>query len=292
MKIAKELGSALMEELMTSLHLHVMGMAFSALFAAISFVLAYSWGFFTLPSRPLVLISWKTCGQVFLLFLLLQFFIIPLFLLLGVHHKGYSLANVETAGWVNIVASFALAVILVLFLLWFMPGPFRNLFYSKRPVHDILLGCMTWCIAFPAVLVFSLLMQIIFGDFLGFQLEDQIAVKQIKAILPYPKLFVASIVMVAFIIPVIEEILFRGFLQTALRGYFGPFAAITLCSLIFALFHFSWSQGMNNFNIVGSLFFLSLFLGFLRERQGNLLAPIAMHSTFNALSILMVLYLN
>ena len=62
-----------------------------------------------------------------------------------------------------------------------------------------------------------------------------------------------------------------------------------IASLIFAAFHFSTSQGLNNIELLVSLFVLSCFLGFLYERQESLLASMALHATFNAISILAIL---
>jgi membrane protease YdiL (CAAX protease family) len=95
--------------------------------------------------------------------------------------------------------------------------------------------------------------------------------------------------MVIGIVPVLEELLFRGFLQGAFRRFFSVRTAILFSSFIFALFHFSLGQGVNNMTILVSLFILSLFLGFLKERQGNLWGSIAMHMTFNAISVAMIL---
>lgn len=265
-------------------------MVIAAIFASISYAFAHAFGFFiSLPKKQLQTVPWKDTFQVFLVFLFLQFFLIPLLLLLKFNKNEFAFANAEFLGWLSVGSAFLLIILMILFLLYFKKSIFFSFFYSKHPAHDILLGCYTWVIAFASVLVYSLLMQIILADYFGFPLEDQLAVRQIKEILPYQELFYATIVMVVFLIPIIEEILFRGFLQTSLRGYFSPWGAIFICSLIFALFHFSSSQGMNNFNILGSLFFLSLFLGFLRERQGNCLASIAMHTLFNGISIVMVL---
>lgn len=268
-----------------------MSMAFAAVFAIAALGMAYSFGFFIpLSKKPQQILPWKDSFQVFIVFFILQFFLAPLLALLWVFKKGVFLrTDPELLGWLNVVSVLIVITFLGLFLFWFKKDILQRFFHTWQPVHDILVGCFTWGIAFPFVLVFSIMMQIILGDYFGFPLEDQIAVKQIREILHYPKLLYATIAMVVFLIPIIEEILFRGFLQTSLRGYFGPLASIAICSVIFAFFHFSVSQGINNFNILGSLFLLSLFLGFLRERQGNLLAPIAMHSTFNAISILMVL---
>lgn len=119
-------------------------------------------------------------------------------------------------------------------------------------------------------------------------LEDQTAVAHMKTSLQYPELFIPTLLAVIFLVPVLEETLFRGFLQTALAQKVGAMKAIIITAALFALFHFSEGQGVNNINILVTLFVFALFLGFVRERQGNLWPSIALHAFFNAISVLMI----
>lgn len=81
------------------------------------------------------------------------------------------------------------------------------------------------------------------------------------------------------IVPVYEELLFRGHLQSLLRHYLGrSWAAILLTSGAFAVVHPWWSGP--------SIFVLSVCLGYAYERRGNLWLPMMIHSLFNAISIL------
>jgi hypothetical protein len=58
-------------------------------------------------------------------------------------------------------------------------------------------------------------------------------------------------------------------------------AAIVLTSALFAVVHPLWTSPI--------IFFLSLGLGYVYERTGNLWAPMGLHAAFNVLSV--VLYL-
>ena len=79
--------------------------------------------------------------------------------------------------------------------------------------------------------------------------------------------------------PVVEEILFRGLLQSLLRNYFrGAWPAVLLASVFFAAMHGSthWFP---------ALFVLGVVLGYNYERTGRLLAPILIHALFNGVTI-------
>lgn len=83
--------------------------------------------------------------------------------------------------------------------------------------------------------------------------------------------------------PIIEEILFRGFIQSflakRLHQRWSIFSlANVLSSILFVLAHFI------NHPPVCALAVLipSLVFGYIQERTNNLAAPIALHSTYNA----------
>jgi membrane protease YdiL (CAAX protease family) len=82
--------------------------------------------------------------------------------------------------------------------------------------------------------------------------------------------------------PVCEELLFRGGIYRFLKGKI-PTTLATLCTgVIFALLHWNW-------NAFFPLFFLSIFLTRLYEREGSLHAPIIVHGLLNANSIVLAL---
>jgi len=93
---------------------------------------------------------------------------------------------------------------------------------------------------------------------------------------PLLKVLIAfGAVMVA---PLFEEFLFRGHLQTLLaRVSQRPWVAVAVTSLMFALVH-HWSIWL-------PIFTLSLCLGYMYERTGNLWVTVLMHAMFNGFSI-------
>ncbi len=84
-------------------------------------------------------------------------------------------------------------------------------------------------------------------------------------------------VLVAIVAPVVEEIIFRGFVYAGLRGTMKVFSAAVLSALIFASAHVTAP--------VGGLAVIGLFgvvLAYLYERTGSLLPSMITHSMYNS----------
>ena len=87
----------------------------------------------------------------------------------------------------------------------------------------------------------------------------------------------------AFIVPIFEELLFRGFIQTSLRSVSGkPWTAIVITSAFFAILHPPTH--------VPALFMLSCGLGYAYERSGSLARPILMHMLFNGFNVIATVF--
>ena len=96
---------------------------------------------------------------------------------------------------------------------------------------------------------------------------------------------VLTILFAAVIVPVFEEMLFRGFMQSALRSVsVTPWTVIIFTSTFFALMH------IPNYTHMPALFVLSCGLGYAYERSGSLLRPILMHIFFNGFNIAATLW--
>ncbi|MCF6159202.1 MAG: CPBP family intramembrane metalloprotease [wastewater metagenome] len=83
--------------------------------------------------------------------------------------------------------------------------------------------------------------------------------------------------------PVMEEILFRGFLLPALKNTFGSRYAIVISAFLFAGIH------MDMFAIL-QIFILGLLLGYVYEKTQTLAAPIIIHVLHNSLTLMFLLY--
>lgn len=259
---------------------------FFFILAVLAINIASRHNYFAMPERstPKAPIDVRDTAQLFFIFISCQFVLLPLILYFFIHK---AVIDKELAGWLNLLAIAIVSALLAIFF-YAKREKMKPLFISKHPAFDIGIGVATWFIAFPTAMFFSQILTFILSDLLGFTLVDQTAVLNVKESMKYPLLFAASIGAITAVVPLLEEILFRGYLQTALTPRVGPPIAIVLSSALFASFHYAAGQGINNVNIVATLFILSLFLGFIRERQGNLLPSIALHATFNGLSIVML----
>ena len=201
-----------------------------------------------------------------------------------------TLTETHITGIINILSNLLIAGLLFLLCMKIKREKLKKLF--KEPdvnssyLSDILTGIGTWFLTFPLIISVSHFIDyLIFLIFNVIEIPDQLAVEYLKTAYAYPSLFIIALFSILIFAPIIEELLFRGFLQTYLNSFFSRKKSILITSVIFGLFHYSPTQKFSNFTIIASLIILSLFLGFLYEKKKSLLAPISLHATFNALSI-------
>jgi membrane protease YdiL (CAAX protease family) len=84
-----------------------------------------------------------------------------------------------------------------------------------------------------------------------------------------------------------EELLYRGFVQKYLYDTLGKNGAVVAASAIFAAIHFGQYASPDPLRMAVSLsvvFVLSLVLGYIYARSENLVVPILVHGTYNAIT--------
>lgn len=204
-------------------------------------------------------------------------------------------ASLAAAGFLQLFSMGIILSGLILFALKRNRGLMRSIWVQgkitkERLIFDFSLGVVTWLIAFPLVVTIAQMSDLLLYLFLGVESYEQVAVRFLKMALESPLLLTAALTTVLCAAPVIEEWLFRGFLQTFFRKHLGTKAAILLSSLCFSLFHLSISQGWGNVSLALSLFAFAWYLGFIYERQKSLIASIGLHMTFNAVSAFRILF--
>lgn len=191
-------------------------------------------------------------------------------------------AGEESEAWLGIFNNIILFAMLAIYS--FMKWEKVKTFFGKGPFfHDFLIGILTWLISLPLASLVGEIADLFLSSFRE-RAVDQTAVLHLKQAAMHPSLFLATAFMVVTIVPFVEELLFRGYLQTWLRQKIGYKGAIVATSVIFSLFHFSSSQQYDNVLILTILFTVSCFMGFVYERQKSLFASFGMHAMFNAVT--------
>lgn len=198
-------------------------------------------------------------------------------------------------GWLNIVYLVVLFLAIAIYLFCIKRPAFYTLFWDgetpswRRFWKSGLMGVVTLLISYPYVLFVNMAAKGVAEKMWGEREVEQVAVRFLKSTMDNPRQLILTLFCVIVLVPFVEEVLFRGFLQNWLRKYCKRIGAIFLTALIFSLVHYAPKQ--DNFEILSALFVLSCFLGFIYEREKALFASFALHSSFNALSSLMI-FLN
>jgi len=113
---------------------------------------------------------------------------------------------------------------------------------------------------------------------LGEALRDPPIQDQAQPLLgPMGPAFLLTLVYMALIAPWFEEVMWRGYVQTALVAKMGAAAGIAVTAVLFATIHFNVAHWF-------ALLALSVVLGLLAHRTGSLWPSIALHALNNWLA--------
>lgn len=114
--------------------------------------------------------------------------------------------------------------------------------------------------------------------------EDETWILQMFTLSPLHQFLMA--VYIVFAAPIIEEIIFRGFLLNAGMGYGpnGKHAIIIITSLLFAMAHYQYNSPVTFI----MLFVMSTIFCHVRIQSNSLLAPIVLHMIYNGVQMLLL----
>lgn len=115
--------------------------------------------------------------------------------------------------------------------------------------------------------------------------KQDIGFEAADSFVPLAMTFVSLVILP----PLVEELVFRGFLFGGLRRRFTPVVTALIVSILFALPH-SWqsTDGSTLWNAAIDTFALSLVLCYLREKTGAIWAGVGLHALKNLVAFLAI----
>ncbi len=153
---------------------------------------------------------------------------------------------------------------------------------NARALRAALLGAGAMVLVWPLVTATSLVSGIVASQLSGEPVE-RIAHNTLQKLVDssVDGWLVAMSTLVVLVVPVLEEVLYRGILQRMLGTVLDRWPAIIVTSVIFAMMH----VGAASWHALPALFVLSIGFGWVYERTQSLVAPIIMHLLFNAANL-------
>lgn len=136
------------------------------------------------------------------------------------------------------------------------------------------------------MIIFMLMLTILTGQFIygrDFKMPQH---EELEIVTMYPQISLRLLIITVtvVVVPVFEEMLFRGLFQTLIRSFFvGPWRSVVISSVVFVMAHPTIAHWP-------ALFVLSMCISYSYEKSGSLFRPIFIHSLFNGLSIAVTLY--
>lgn len=184
-----------------------------------------------------------------------------------------------TAIWVSVIAILP-AHIVTLFVCWLIVTRGRTFpFFETLGWKS---GGMRWY-HHILILVAFFVLSVVVGNF--FPGQDNEMMRMINS----SRLTLFTMAALAILTaPLIEEIVYRGIVYSALQRSITPWPAVIVTTFLFAIVHVP--QYLGSPATIGLLLVLSLILSIMRMKTGNLWPCVVFHTIFNAVqSVLMIL---
>ncbi len=174
----------------------------------------------------------------------------------------------------------ALVLLMIWGLLHVKKHNFSDIGLAWPRLKDLGLAAAGFGVYFLLYLFIAIVAKLIFPG-LNFQQEQQVGFETARAGFDLILVFISLVILP----PIVEEILMRGFLYSGLKTKWPVPTAAVVTSLLFAIAHLQFGSGAPLLWVAAlDTFTLSLVLIYLREKTGNLGAPIALHMLKNGLA--------
>jgi membrane protease YdiL (CAAX protease family) len=102
----------------------------------------------------------------------------------------------------------------------------------------------------------------------------------LEKLLTTPESIVAFVLFGVALAPILEEIIFRGFIYTLLADVYSPGVAVPITAVLFAALHGLQLRG--NLPALGVILLVGYVLTIVRQRSNSLIPSVIMHTTYNA----------
>ncbi len=171
--------------------------------------------------------------------------------------------------------------------------------HQYKLISKIALGIITGILCVPINQHISFVVTGILGYF-GIELiAQQDCIKHLNKTRNYPLIHNFFLLYICLLGPIIEEIGFRGVLESTLKKYLinpnditSKIARIIIPSLLFGAAHLSVSQGYTNIAIFSTAVLLGIAFQLLKAETGDLVAPCAAHITHNTTALAYIFYFS
>jgi len=174
------------------------------------------------------------------------------------------------------VAIYLGVLLLTLLPLWLARGKKRVVqtlaIDRKPPVNIVWLPLVLWATYMFATIVVGVIVSR-FVPWIDTEQVQDVGFQALSQPLDYVVAFVGLVVLP----PIIEELLFRGYLFSRLRSRFGFLITTLTVSAAFGLVHLQWNVGID-------VAILSVFACYLRELTGSVWASMVLHGIKNGLA--------
>jgi membrane protease YdiL (CAAX protease family) len=151
----------------------------------------------------------------------------------------------------------------------------------KNWARHLLGGILLYIAALPLILGSGQLVEYVTRALNGTPQHQEVVTRFMEE--SSPGILTSILLFAALFGPFTEEILFRGFLQPALRETVGAWRAILLSAFLFAFVHL-------NVYVFLQIFLLGLVLAYLFEKTGTLLSPLFVHMLHNTTTLTYLLW--
>jgi membrane protease YdiL (CAAX protease family) len=146
-------------------------------------------------------------------------------------------------------------------------------------------GVAAGVIIYPIVIASSWIVGCLVDVFTQEPKAPQIAIEILKSLSASRGWLVLTVITMITVVPFVEEMLFRGYLQGFLQGILHPVLATICTACAFAALHYAPIQKGANYEILVGLFVFSIFSSRIRLKEESIYSSIGLHASFNATSI-------